>query len=131
MPSAIRRFTGRYLVNPFTRTAIMTFLWTHRHEVLRWGRSMWEHLARRDLEPANALRTAKVLFAVAVDDRFRNAKQLRRVTMVDGVVDLQVQRRWALLPALVESVAAVNGVLDVTVNGQPYAAPIEATSRSI
>ena len=91
---------------------------------------MWEHLARRDLEPAAAARTAKVLFAVASDDRFRNAKQLRRVTMVDGVVDLHVQRRWALLPALVERVAAVNGVLDVRVNGQVYEAPIEATARS-
>ena len=130
MLSGLGRFTGRFIVNPFTRTAIMTFLWAHRHEVLRWGRSLWDHLARRDLEPAAAARTAKVLFAVASDDRFRNAKQLRRVTMVGGVVDLQVQRRWALLPALVERVAAVNGVLDVRVNGQAYEAPIEATARS-
>jgi hypothetical protein len=128
---SVRRFTGKYVVSPFTRTAIMAFLWTHRHEVLRWGRSLWEHLARRDLEPAAAMRTARVLFAVASDERFRDAKQLRRVTMANGVVDLQVQRRWALLPALVESVAAVNGVLDVTVNGQSYAAPIDTTARSV
>ena len=127
---SLRRLTGEYVVSPFTRTAIMAFLWTHRHEVLRWGRSLWEHLARRDLEPAPRCGPARVLFAVASDERFRDAKQLRRVTMDDGVVDLQVQRRWALLPALVERVAAVNGVLDVTVNGQPYATPIETTARS-
>jgi hypothetical protein len=118
--TALRRLTGRFVVNPFTRTAMVTFLWSHRHEVLRWGRSLWEHLARGDLDPSAAVRTVRVLYTVAGDERFRNAKQLRRVTMDDGVVDLQAQQRWPLLPALVTRVRSVDGVRDVTVNGAPF-----------
>lgn len=124
MLSGLRRLTGRFVVNPFTRTAVLTFVWAHRHEVLRWGRSLWEHLARRDLDPATTVRTARVLFAVAGDDRFRNAKQLRRVTMDAGVVDLQVNQRWPLLPVLVERVREVGGVRDVTVNGAPFVSTV-------
>ena len=116
--------TGRFVLNPFTRTAVMTYLWAHRHEVLRWGRSLWEHLARRDLDPATTVRTAKVLYAVAGDERFRNAKQLRRVTMDDGVVDLQAAQRWPLLPALVDRVRTVDGVREVTVNGAPFVSTV-------
>ena len=114
------RFTGRFFVNPFTRTAILTFIWAHRHEVLRWGRSLLEHIVRRDLDPTATLRAAKVLYAVAGDERFRDAKQLRKVTVDDGVVDLEAEQRWPLLPALVETVRSVDGVRDVTLHGAPY-----------
>jgi hypothetical protein len=114
------RFTGRFFVNPFTRTAILTFIWAHRHEVLRWGRSLLEHIVRRDLDPAATMRVTRVLYAVAGDDRFRDAKQLRKVTVDDGVVDLEADQRWPQLPALVETVRSVGGVRDVTVNGAPH-----------
>lgn len=124
MINPLRLLGGRFIGSALTRTAIMTFVWAHRHEVLRWGRSLWEHVARRDLDPAATMRTAKVLFAVAGDERFRDAKQLRRVTMDDGVVDLQAEQRWPLLPALVERVRTVDGVRDVTVNGAPHVSAV-------
>lgn len=117
MFSVLRRLSGRAFLNPLTRTAIMTFAWAHRHEVLRWGRSLWDHLARRDLDPSNALATAKVLYAVAADERFRDAKELRKVTMDDGVVKLEVHPRWRQLAPLVGKLRDVEGVTSVVVNG--------------
>lgn len=108
---------GRGALNPVTRTAILTFAWAHRHEVMRWGRSLSEHLARRDLSPAALLATAKVLYAVASDERFRDAKQLRKVTFEDGTVNLEVNPRWRLLSQLVAKLQDTEGVAVVMVNG--------------
>jgi hypothetical protein len=108
------------LLNPLSRMALITFAWNHRHEVSRWGRTLLDQLVgRTDVSPAHALRTGKVLFAIASDDRLRNAKQLRKVTMVDDAVDLNVDETWSQLPRLLDRVGGVKGVATITVNGAP------------
>ena len=54
---------------------------------------------RREVSPGRALRTGMLLYAIASDERLRDAKQLRKVTMVDDAVDLQVDARWPELDA--------------------------------
>lgn len=116
----LSRFGPRALLNPFSRVALATFAWNHRHEVIRWGRTLYDQVVgRSDLSPANAARTGRLLYAIASDERLRNAKQLRRVTAVDDTVDLEVDDRWSELPRLVERVRGVKGVNHVTVNGAP------------
>jgi hypothetical protein len=105
------------LLNPISRMALMTFTWNHRHEILRWGRSLYDQVVGRDVSPARALRTGRLLVAIASDRRLRDAKQLRRVTMSGGTVDLAVDESWSELPRLIERVRAVKGVDRVTVNG--------------
>jgi hypothetical protein len=40
------------LVNPASRAALAAYVWKHRHEVLRWGRSLYEQLVgKRDVSP--------------------------------------------------------------------------------
>jgi hypothetical protein len=108
------------LLRPFSRMALITFAWNHRHEVMRWGRTLYDQLVgRTDVSPARALRTGQLLFAIATDDRLRNAKELRKVTMVDDTVDLTVDERWSLLPHLVDRVRGVKGVSAITINGAP------------
>jgi hypothetical protein len=107
----------RSLFNPFTRVAIATFAWNHRHEILRWGRSLYEQVVgRSDLSPRNALRTGRVLVAIASDSRIRDARELRRVSLRDGVVDLDVDDRWRELPRLVERLRGIDGIDAVRVN---------------
>lgn len=106
----------RSVLNPVTRTAIITFAWANRHEVFRWGRSLWDQ-TRRDIDPAAALRTGRVLFAIASHADLRNAQELRKVTMTDGAVDLDVDAGWSALPQLLDRVRSVSGVTSVTVNG--------------
>src|SRR3954467_13142129 len=100
----------RSLVTPLTRMALMTLAWNHRHEIGRWGRTLYDQLVERsDLSPARAVRTGRLLFAIASDDELRNAKQLRKVTLVDDTVDLQVDDRWSALSRAVAVIHAVPG----------------------
>ena len=108
----------RWLLNPVSRVALATFAWKHRHEILRWGRSLYEQLiGQRDVSPARAVRVGRVLLAVASDETLRNAPELRCVSLHDDVVDLDVDHRWSELPRLIDRVKRVNGVRSVVVNG--------------
>ena len=112
-------------MNPVARTAVLTFAWNHRHEIYRWGRSLWNELfGRSGLSPARTLRTGQVLLAVAADPRLRNAPELRKVTLHGDVVELDVDARWELLPTLVERIERVKGVERVVL----ASGPIEATA---
>jgi hypothetical protein len=110
----------RSLLNPLTRVAVATFLWTHRHEILRWGRSLYEQLIRQtDTSPTRAMRTGRLLYVIASDDQLRDAKQLRKVTLDGDVVNLEVDDYWSQLPRLLDRVRSVKGVRSITVNGRP------------
>ena len=119
----------RSMLTPVTRVALMTFAWNHRHEILRWGRTLYDQLVgRADVSPARAVRTGRLLFAIASDDELRNAKQLRKVTMVDDKVDLEVDERWPALPRLLARVHDVPGVAHVSVNGEQTGPVITTTA---
>ena len=77
------------------------------------------------------MRTGRLLVAIASDPELRNAKELRKVTMVDDVVDLTVDDSWPLLPRLVSKVAAVRGVGHVLVNGRATAPAVVATTSRV
>jgi hypothetical protein len=127
----LSRFGPKAVLSPFSRVALATFAWNHRHEILRWGRTLYDQVVgRTDVSPANAVRTGRLLYAIASDERLRDAKQLRRVTAVDDTVDLEVDDGWVETPRLVERVRAVKGVAHVTVNGAPPATPGRARAVS-
>ena len=119
----IRSLTKRGLLGPVARAAIISWLWRYRHEFLRWGRSLWNELIGREgrASPTRALRTGHLLMAIAGDDVLRNAPELKRITLQDGVVDLQVKNGWRELPRLLDRVRGVKGVKAVTVNGTEVA----------
>lgn len=120
MPRFPRLLWPSSLLNPVSRIALASFAWNHRHEILRWGRSLYDQLiGRTDVSPARALRTGQLLYAIASDDKLRNAKQLRKVTMIGDDVDVTVDESWKELPRLVERVERVKGVRQITVNGHP------------
>ncbi len=128
----VTRLIPRSLLNPVTRMALMTFAWNHRHEVLRWGRTLYDQLiGRSNASPAAAVRTGRLLVAIASDPELRNARELRKVTMVDDTVDLEVDESWPLLLRLVSKVAGVRGVDHVLVNGRATAPPLEATTSRV
>jgi len=111
------------LFNPLGRAAIITWGWNYRHEILRWGRSLWNELVSRSggVDANRALRTGKVLVAIAGEERLRNAPQLKQVTMHGDVVDLEAESGWTELPRVIDKVRKVKGVTGVTVNGSEVA----------
>lgn len=118
MPSLTGLLRPRGLLNPVSRLALAAFAWNHRHEILRWGRTLYDQvIGRTDVSPVRAVRTGTLLYVIASDDVLRNAKQLRRVTMVGDDVDLEVDETWSQLPRLVERVRSVKGVRSVSING--------------
>ena len=120
MPRFPRLLWPSSLLNPVSRIALASFAWNHRHEILRWGRSLYDQLiGRTDVSPARALRTGQLLYAIASDEKLRNAKQLRKVTMIGDDVDVTVDESWKELPRLVERLERVKGVRQITVNGHP------------
>ena len=125
MPRFPRLLWPSSLLNPVSRIALASFAWNHRHEILRWGRSLYDQLiGRTDVSPARALRTGQLLYAIASDEKLRNAKQLRKVTMIGDDVDVTVDESWKELPRLVERVQRVKGVRQITVNGHPSRASV-------
>jgi hypothetical protein len=120
MPLLRRPLWPSGLLNPVSKVALAAFAWNHRHEVLRWGRSLYDQMiGRTDVSPVRALRTGQLLYTIASDEKLRNARQLRKVTMVGDDVDVTVDESWKELPRLVERVERVKGVRHVTVNGHP------------
>lgn len=119
MISGLRALTRRGVFNPLSRAAIIAWAWGYRHEVMRWGRSLWNELIGRDggVDPVRALRTGRLLVAIAYDDELRNAPELKQVTINDDVVDLKVKSGWRELPRLIDKVQSVKGITGVTVNG--------------
>ena len=92
-------FGPKAFLTPATRLALATFAWNHRHEILRWGRTLYDQVVGRiDVSPARAVRTGHLLFAIASDAALRNAPELHKVTMIDNTVDLDVDERWGRTP---------------------------------
>jgi len=97
----------------------MTFVWAHRHEVLRWGRSLYDQLVtRRDLGPTRLARVAALLATIASREELRNAPQLRKVSLHGDRVDLDVDEHWELLPTLIRRVRGVKGISEIRLNGR-------------
>ena len=114
LPRLLRPTT---LLNPVSRVAIMTFVWAHRHEIMRWGRSLYDQLVtRRDVGPVHLARVGSLLATIASREELRNAPQLRKVSLQGERVDLDVDERWELLPTLVTLVRGVKGVREIRIN---------------
>jgi hypothetical protein len=122
MFSGIRKIGRRGVFNPLSRAALITWGWNYRHEILRWGRTLWNELiGRADVDAARTVRAGRVLASIAGEERLRNAPQLKQVTMNGDVVDLRVEPGWSELPRVIDRVRAVKGITGVTVNGNAVA----------
>ena len=127
-----RSLRPRTLFNPISRIALATFAWNHRHEILRWGRTMYEQvIGRQDVSPARAVRTGTLLYAIASDHALRDAKQLRKVTFDGTEVDLDVEESWRHLPRLLERIEDVKGVRRIKVNGRQVFPAVATVGRRV
>ena len=123
-----RRLT--MLFNPFTRTAVLAFAWSHRRTIMRWGRSLYTELRRPGrIEPKRLQTIGKVLWEITNNEELAGARQLREVRL-DGdrvVVDASPGwKRTARLVDLLQGIDGVSGVVDT--GGRPLRGTVEATA---
>lgn len=116
------------IANPFTRSAVLLFAWTHRRKILRWGRSLWAELRRPGrIEPRRLQQIARVLWAITRDDTLADAKQLRDVRLEGDVLVVDVAHGWKRTAHLIDVLDDVPGITAVNdARGRPLAGHLPA-----
>jgi hypothetical protein len=119
----------RTMANPFTRTAILAFAWSHRRTIMRWGRSLFNELRRPGwIDPDRLVLIGKVLWAITSDDRLAHAKQLRQVRLEGSTLVVDASRGWKGTARLVDEVSEIDGITAVTdTSGKRLEGTIPAT----
>jgi hypothetical protein len=113
------RDVRRILRNPVTRTAMLTWMWNNRHDIRRWGQSLFAELTEAPrLSPGRMKTLGKVLWAITSDRSLSKAKQLRSVRLDGDVVELDVDPRWKGTARLVTMLQDVDGVGEVRIRGE-------------
>jgi hypothetical protein len=120
----------RSVANPFTRTALIAFAWSHRRTIMRWGRSLWSELRRpARIEPGRLMLIGKVLYAITRDDHLAHSKQLRHVSLDGSTVVIDASPGWKGSARLVDELSGIDGVTAITdTRGAPLRGSIPATA---
>ncbi len=105
----------RTLANPFSRTALVAFAWSHRRTIMRWGRSFWTELRKPGrIAPERLSTIGRVLWAITRDDELARARQLRQVRLEGNVLVVDAAPGWRGTARLVDELADVGGVAAIT-----------------
>lgn len=122
--------TVRTFANPFTRTAILMYAWTHRRSIMRWGRSLWVELKRpKMIQPDRLQIIGRVLWAITRDEQLARAKQLRQVRLDGNVLVVDTSPRWKGTARLVDELDDIPGIAAITdPNGNVLAGSITSTA---
>ena len=107
--------TFRSFANPFTRTAIIAFIWANRRTILRWGRSFWTELRRPGwIDPTRMSIIARVLWTITREDELARARQLRHVRLDGTTLVIDAAPGWKGTARLVDQLDAVGGITSIT-----------------
>ena len=115
----------RRALYPFTRTAVLAFVWTHRHEILRWGRSLYAEITGPGgVTPARLSTIAQVLWKVTSNQKLSRSHHLKSVRLDGDTLVLDVDPGWRGTPKLVSELSEVNGVRRVVNRGGVELRPV-------
>jgi hypothetical protein len=103
------------IANPFSRTALIMFAWTHRRTIMRWGRSFWTELTQPGrIDPKRITLIGKVLWAITRDPQLAGARQLKHIRLDDDRLVIDASPRWRGRARLVDTLADVDGIGAIT-----------------
>ncbi len=122
----------RGLANPFTRTAMIAFAWSHRHTIRRWGRSFWNELrAPGSIDPSRMALMGKVLWAITSDDRLAKSRQLRHVRLDGSTLVVDTAHGWTGSARLVDELGSIEGITAITdARGRRLAGSIQTSGAA-
>lgn len=101
----------RTLTNPFTRTAILAYVWAHRRTILRWGRSFWQELNRPGrIDPSRLMLIGRILWVITREEQLAKARQLRQVRLDGTTLVVDTAPGWRGTARLVDELDDVPGI---------------------
>jgi hypothetical protein len=107
--------TLRTAVNPFTRTALVMFAWTHRRTIMRWGRSFWNELRRPGrISPTRLSLISRVLWTITREDQLAQARQLKHVRLDGTTLVVDTTPGWKGTARLVDELDEIPGITAIT-----------------
>lgn len=108
----------RLVMWPPSRPLAAVLLWSHRHTIGLWARSIQTEIeaeiAAGSVDPARLKLLGAALWRVSSDPRFRNDPTVRRLTIDSELVEVDRDERRS---SLQESLADLPGVVSVEVDG--------------
>lgn len=115
---------------PFTRPALLAFVWSHRRTIMRWGRSFWNELRQPGRIDARRLALiGTVLITITRNDRLAQARQLRQVRLDGSTLVVDASRNWTGTARLVDELSGIDGITAITdVAGRPLRGTIATTA---
>ena len=118
------------VANPFSRTALIMFAWTHRRTIMRWGRSFWTELTQPGrVDPKRITLIGKVLWAITRDPELAGARQLKHVRLDADRLVIDATPRWKGRARLVDTLSEIDGIGSITdERGHVLAGSIDATA---
>jgi len=117
--------------NPFSRMALLTLAFAHRHAILRWGRSLYTELRRPGpIAPRRLQQIGRVLWAITRDDLLSGARQLREVRLEGDVLVVDATPGWKRQARLIDVLSDIPGITDITdPQGRHLVGTINVASR--
>ena len=92
------RRTTRPVVRPISRAAIVVLMWSQRHTLALWFRSIRDEVmhqtSRRRTDPRRWKRLLSALWRISSDPRLANTPELRRIALDGDTVTLDASETW-------------------------------------
>ncbi len=108
-----------HITRPFSRTALVILVWTYRHTLTLWARSLLTEVRRPEpFDQGRVRRLVSSLVRVSTDPLTANAREIRRLTVDHGTVDVEVDEGWSRAQHLVTRLREHGDVTDVRVPSQ-------------
>jgi hypothetical protein len=122
----------RMISTPFTRTAILAFVWAHRRTILRWGRSFWRELKRPGrIDPSRLALIGRILWVITREEQLAKARQLRQVRLDGDTLVVDTAPGWRGTARLVDELDDVPGITRIVdARGNVLAGSIDVSAAS-
>jgi hypothetical protein len=92
------RRTTRPVLRPISRTAVVLLLWSQRHTLALWFRSVRDEFmhqtSRRGTDVRRWKRLLSALWRISSDPRLANTPELRRIALDGDTVTLDASETW-------------------------------------
>ena len=87
--------TVRKLVFPLGRTAMALLIWTNRHTLALWFRSLRDEVAANGFQPDRLRQLVRALWTVSSDRRTANADALKSISVRADGYGFEAHQDWS------------------------------------